>query len=74
VAFADGRDRLRGERRPTLRGFLVDGDEPLGREARLDDGPGALTDGQREGVIFDGYEEAGGFEVGDDALASFEAV
>ena len=66
VALVDGFDGLVGE--------WLDLDEPLLREARLDDDAGALREANGVGVFFYCDEEALGFEVGDDALASFVAV
>jgi hypothetical protein len=48
-------------------------DEPLGGEARLDDGLGAVAAADGVGVIFGGDEEALGFEIGEDALAGLVA-
>ena len=42
---------------------FVDGEEPLHGEARLDDGLAARRTADGEGVVFDGDEEALGFEV-----------
>src|SRR5260370_862245 len=55
-------------------GGLVDGEEPLQREARLDDDTGALAEADGVGVVFDGFEEALRFEIGDDALAGGVAI
>ncbi len=55
-------------------GGFVDGEEPLEREARLDDYAGALAEADGEGVVFDGFEEAGGFEVCQDFFAGGVAV
>ncbi len=59
---------------PPVLGLFVDGEEPLHGEARLDDDAGALREADGVGVVLDGFEEAGGFEVGDDALACGVAV
>jgi hypothetical protein len=66
AAGFDGGDRLFGER--------LHADEPLLRDQRLDDGFAAvaLSDGKDVGLDLD--EDAGGFEIGDDAAASLEAV
>ena len=71
---ADGGDGVGGDGVAAGVGLLVDGEEPLHGEARLNHGAGALRDGKGERVVLDGDEQAGGFEVGDDALAGFEAV
>jgi hypothetical protein len=70
----DGGDGLGSDGVSTGGGRFIDGHEPLHGEARLDDGAGALADGDRHGMAFDGYQEAGGFKVGDDPLAGGEAV
>ena len=85
VAFGDGADGVGGDGRsstllrmdgaPTAASWgFVDGEEPLHGEARLDDGAGALREGDGVLVVLDGDEQAGGFEVGDDLLAGGEAV
>ena len=55
-------------------GCLVDGEEPLEGEARLDDDAGALAEADGVGVVLDLDEEAEGFEVGDDLFAGGVAV
>ena len=62
----DGGDGLGGQR--------LDLDEPLGGEARLDDGLAAVAMADVVGVVLDGAEQALLFEVGDDALAGRVAV
>ena len=60
VALVDGVDGLVGER--------LDLDEPLLREARLDDVLRAVAEADGVVVVFDGDQQACGFEVGDDRL------
>src|SRR5262249_1389776 len=55
-------------------GERLGADEPLRRDARLDDGFAALALADDEAGILGLDEEALGFEVGDDALAGFEAI
>ncbi len=72
--FGDGVDGVLRDGVAAGVGGFVDGEEPLQGEARLDDDAGALAEADGVGVVFDGFEEALGFEVGDDAVAGFVAV
>ncbi len=70
----DGVDGVSGDALAAGVGCLVDGEEPLHGETRLDDDAGALREADGVGVVFDGDEEAEGFEVGDDLFACGVAV
>ena len=59
---------LRQRRAPVVR-LLVDGEEPLGGDARLDHGLAAVAFAERHQVILHADQRTAGLEIGDDALA-----
>ncbi len=69
MLFGDGVDGVLRDGIAAGVGGFVDGEKPLQREARLDDYSGALREADGQGVIFDGFEEALGFEVEQDEIA-----
>ncbi len=69
----DDIERLLGDRLAVV-ARLAHGDEPLVGEHRLDDDIGAVAARHLELVLVGLFQQAEGFEVGDDGLAGIEAV